>query len=58
MDMLLHHPMIGPVNLHGKRRFEMKRFPYSVVYTIVGKEIRMLAVAHHRRRPGYWRQRK
>lgn len=58
LNLLMRHPMIGAVGLYGKRRFIMKHFPYSLVYTIVGEEIRVLAVAHHHRRPGYWNKRK
>jgi len=35
----------------------IKRFPYSLIHTIADDEIRVLAVAHQSRRPGYWRQR-
>lgn len=30
------------------------RFPYSLMYSIVRREIRILAVAHQKRRPFYW----
>jgi len=30
------------------------RFPYAVLYSIVGDQIRVMAVAHDRRRPFYW----
>jgi len=33
------------------------RFPYSVVYTLDGDEILVLAVAHQHRKPNYWRSR-
>jgi hypothetical protein len=33
------------------------RFPYSVVYLEDEDEIWVLAVAHAKRRPGYWRGR-
>jgi hypothetical protein len=36
----------------------MKHFPYSVIYTVAGDEIQVLAVAHHSRHAGYWRKRK
>lgn len=39
------------------RRLMMKRFPYSIVYMQLPDEIRVLAFAHARRRPGYWRNR-
>jgi len=36
------------------RRVPVKRFPYHVVYLETAEAIRILAVAHDRRRPGYW----
>ena len=36
----------------------IQRFPYSIIYTVVGDEIRILAVAHQSRHPGFWRSRK
>ncbi len=40
------------------RSAKVARFPYRVVYVIVGGDIDVLAVAHARRRPGYWRRRR
>jgi plasmid stabilization system protein ParE len=34
------------------------KFPYSLVYSAREGEIRILAVAHHKRRPFYWRGRR
>ena len=39
------------------RRYLLRRFPFSVVYRSKGTVIEVLAVAHHRRKPGYWRGR-
>ena len=40
------------------RRAPVKRFPYHVIYLeVLNAEIRVLAVAHDRRKPGYWRDR-
>lgn len=39
------------------RRVFLRRFPYSVVYCIRPSEITIIAVAHSRRRPRYWRDR-
>ena len=41
----------------GVRSCSVKRFPYSVVFLELPGEIRILALAHARRRPGYWRSR-
>lgn len=39
------------------KTFNLSRFPYSLMYAIRPVEIRLLAVAHQRRRPFYWRNR-
>jgi hypothetical protein len=36
------------------RRVLLPRFPYAVVFMDLGREVRVLAVAHAKRRPGYW----
>ncbi|MBD3334728.1 MAG: hypothetical protein GF355_04375 [Candidatus Eisenbacteria bacterium] len=42
----------------GARSVMVKRFPYSVVYVDHQTERWIVAFAHQRRRPGYWRDRK
>ena len=39
------------------RRFPVRRFPYFVVYREQRELIQIVAFAHHRQRPGYWRSR-
>jgi toxin ParE1/3/4 len=41
----------------GIRRAVLHRFPYALVYKVTPAEALVLAVAHHSRRPGYWRGR-
>ena len=36
------------------RKMRVARFPYAVLYSIVSDQIRVIAVAHDRRRPFYW----
>ena len=40
------------------RRLLVPRFPYQVVYRLTPSEIVILAVAHLKRRPNYWKNRK
>ncbi len=42
---------------HGTRRYLFPHFPFSLVYRIRNGEIEIVAVPHHMRRPGYWRNR-
>ena len=39
------------------RSAKVERFPYRVVYILVEENIDILAVAHAKRRPAYWRRR-
>lgn len=55
-NLLLIKPQLG-APAHGVRRYFMNKFPYSVVYKVTADELRILAVAHQRRQPGYWRGR-
>jgi toxin ParE1/3/4 len=41
----------------GVRRGLPRRFPYAVAFMDLGSVIRVIAVAHERRRPGYWMRR-
>ena len=40
------------------RRSLVGRFPYQVVYRLQPNEITIVAVAHMKRRPGYWTRRR
>lgn len=57
-NFVLDNPLLGTVFRSTRRRYILRRFPYSIIYQVTAEEIRILAVAHHRRRPGYWAQRK
>ncbi len=58
LDLLCSHPHLAAEWHQGRRRFPIRRFPYSIVYYIKGDELRVIALAHHRRRPVYWARRK
>ena len=40
------------------RKKLLRRFPYNVLYSVRSDAIRILAVAHQKRRPFYWRSRR
>ena len=51
-------PAPGVAKEKGARRVLLRRFPYSIVFYDRKNEIVIVAFAHSRRRPGYWRSRK
>ena len=51
-------PDAAPLIRGRVRKRIVTKFPYSLVYSTRGNEIRLLAVAHHKRRPFYWRGRR
>ena len=51
------NPQRWPRHLHGTRKYPLRRFPYGVIYLVTDATIQVVAVAHGRRRPGYWKTR-
>ncbi len=39
------------------RKCLIKQFPFNIIYTIKPDKIIIIAVAHHKRRPDYWKTR-
>ena len=60
VELINSHPEIGePTSADRKtRRALVPRFPYQVVYRLRPDEIVIVAVAHLKRRPGYWKIRR
>lgn len=54
---IVEHPEASPVARGQVRRKVLPGFPYSLFYAVEEDRIRVLAVAHHKRRPGYWADR-
>ena len=58
--LIQKHPGIGsPLRgaRRGERRVMIKRFPYQVIYYVRAHDIVIVALAHTKRRPGYWKTR-
>jgi hypothetical protein len=50
-------PHRWPVYFKDFRKYTLRQFPFSIVYQDFPSEIVVVAVAHGRRKPGYWRDR-
>ena len=53
----LAFPLAGSPATKNTRRVLLKDFPFSAVYRPDSEGITVFALAHHARRPGYWRTR-
>lgn len=57
VSRICEHPEIGQTYSLNLRRFVLVRFPYSILYSIKDYEVIIFAVAHHKRKPGFWKDR-
>ena len=59
VELILAHPEIGAERpgRNSSRQLPVLGFPYTVAYRIREQDIYIVAVAHAKRRPGYWKNR-
>lgn len=54
LDLLTQFPQLGVPGAFEPRTLTLNKFPYSLIYRVFPEIIRVIAVAHHSRRPAYW----
>ncbi len=57
MDLIGQHPEQYPRHDFGTRRIVLRRFPFVIIFRKAVAGVEIIAIAHGRRRPGYWRER-
>jgi toxin ParE1/3/4 len=57
VDLIARRPEAGHPYLGYTRRVLLRRFPFFLVYRVLDERLQVVAVAHARRRPAYWRKR-
>lgn len=57
VEAIMSDPMRFVRTFAGCHLCRLKRYPYCVVYVISGETITIVAIAHAKRLPGYWRNR-
>lgn len=55
--LIASSPDIWPSFESGTRRYVLRKFPYDIIYREVPTGVEVVAVAHQKRRPRYWRGR-
>ena len=54
IDRITKNPEQFPPGDFGTRRAVLNRFPYLIVVRVMAGDTEIIAVAHGRRKPGYW----
>jgi plasmid stabilization system protein ParE len=57
VERVAESPEAWPQYESGTRRYVFPRFPFSLIYRCVKERIQIIAVAHAKRKPGYWKDR-
>lgn len=57
LNLLTEDPLLFQADSRKHRKINLNRFPYKIVFQITGETIVVMAFAHHKRRPGYWKKR-
>ena len=57
LAQIASHPQLHPCYTENTRRRIMEKFPYSVVFQEKGDIVVVIALAHAKRRFGYWQGR-
>ena len=58
LGRLVEFPELYAIETEDFRACPLYRFPYTIYYPILEDRIWIAAVAHQRRRPGYWGRRR
>jgi plasmid stabilization system protein ParE len=58
LTLLIQHPHMGTQAGNNIYALPLLMFPYTIYYRVEPDTIRVLAVAHQRRKPGYWQRRR
>ncbi len=57
IEKLSETPQRFPVYRFGTRRYLLRGFPFILYYREMSDRVQVIAVAHAKRKPGYWRDR-
>ena len=55
--LIAQFPLSAPEVAPGIRKYVLRTFQYSLFYSPQPDHVLILAVAHHKRRPNYWKDR-
>jgi len=57
IEVVLENPRCWPKLGKSERKYVFPRFPFNLIYRVNLGVVEVIAVAHQRRKPGYWKKR-
>ncbi len=57
IDQIAENPRQYSLHDFATRRMVLLRFPFVIVFREAAANVEIIAIAHGRRKPGYWRER-
>jgi toxin ParE1/3/4 len=57
VEVIADRPDRWPADRRDTRKYHLRRFPFRVVYLFDPQRVRIIAIAHDRRKPEYWKDR-
>jgi len=57
MAVISESPNRWPRLTESERHYVLPRFPFSLVYRVEPQFVEVIAIAHQKRKPGYWSKR-
>lgn len=57
LERIIAHPERFRLIADNIRKAHFKRYPYSLIFRVLPDRVKVYAVAHDKRRPGYWERR-
>lgn len=58
IDEIADNPLRNIQLKKGYRKTNIERFPFKIIYKFENETVIIVALAHHKRKPNYWRKRK
>jgi len=56
-SQIIRYSGMWPIYEGDTRRYLLKKFPFSIIFFVASNKIQIVAVAHCRKKPGYWKKR-
>jgi mRNA-degrading endonuclease RelE of RelBE toxin-antitoxin system len=57
IEVVADRPDRWPAGRRDTHQYRLRRFPFRVVYLFDAERVRIIAIAHNRRKPAYWANR-